>query len=926
MLKIRRITALATAVLAVGASNAMATCNALSPTITGTSASETINGTAGVDVIEGGGGADTINGLGANDVICGNGGDDTISGGSGNDTLIGDTGYDTFLPGSGNDSTNGGSDGGLLDFRTVGAATTINLGGGTVGGDGSDTITSVNDVLGSNTHPDTIDGNSSANVLDGNGGDDDIDGAGGADDIDGGAGDDIIRPGLGDDTADGGANNDLISYSDVSAAVAVTLDSTSAQNTIGAGSDTLATFEDLTGTTEADTLTGSPDANAIRGGAGDDEIDGLAGADNLLGEADDDVIKSGLDDDSFDGGSDTDRIDFGLASDPIGVSLEAGTATGEGVDTITNIEDVRGSEYDDVIEGDDFTNAIDALGGNDIVDSREGTSEAVDGGDGLDTLSYASLSFSVSDTLGVSIPGGVSGSADDHSNFENVKGSAYNDRLGAPVAGGELYGEDGDDELYGGDGGDTLEGGAGQDELYPGDGTDTVLGGSDDDLVDYSDAGSAVTVSLEAESATGSSIGTDSLTSVEDVDGSAYGDDIVGSSSENVLKGGGGGDTISGRSGNDSVQGQGGVDVLSGGLGTDQIDGGADVDTVSYASASAGVTVDLGGDGEPQSTGSDGTDTISGVVHLVGSPYPDTLIGSDDDNVITAGSGADTITGGKGADELHGEDGRDTLRLDDADTDSATASTCGAGFDIASIDASDTVDPDCEYVRNVAPDTTAPRGSVQSVTEVSGGENQHARGSTIYINSTGAGSFTVNVAASDLGSGVRSVTFPDLGTGWSPSGVVDHVAPFATTYSFAVAPAVGTFPMTITDMAGNTSSVDLVVATDTAVATGGSLTYIDGTPSIAEVTIAFGSSTDTGAGVGSYRLERRVGALVGSNCDAYGEWDDVGAANQTSPYLDTDLGPDRCYQYRLLAKDLVGNEAVVATSERAARLNDCLFA
>ena len=46
----------------------------------------------------------------------------------------------------------------------------------------------------------------------------------------------------------------------------------SAQNTIGAGSDTLTNFENLTGSGFNDTLTGNASANILNGGAGNDTI------------------------------------------------------------------------------------------------------------------------------------------------------------------------------------------------------------------------------------------------------------------------------------------------------------------------------------------------------------------------------------------------------------------------------------------------------------------------------------------------------------------------------------------------------------------------------------------------------------------------------------------------------------------------------
>ena len=53
--------------------------------------------------------------------------------------------------------------------------------------------------------------------------------------------------------------------------------SATAQNTGGAGIDTLFNFENLTGSGFNDTLTGNADANTLNGLAGDDGLNGGAG-------------------------------------------------------------------------------------------------------------------------------------------------------------------------------------------------------------------------------------------------------------------------------------------------------------------------------------------------------------------------------------------------------------------------------------------------------------------------------------------------------------------------------------------------------------------------------------------------------------------------------------------------------------------------
>ena len=66
------------------------------------------------------------------------------------------------------------------------------------------------------------------------------------------------------------AGSDTASYADATAGVTVSLAIAAAQNTIGAGVDTLVNFENLTGSNFNDTLTGNSVANILNGGAGND--------------------------------------------------------------------------------------------------------------------------------------------------------------------------------------------------------------------------------------------------------------------------------------------------------------------------------------------------------------------------------------------------------------------------------------------------------------------------------------------------------------------------------------------------------------------------------------------------------------------------------------------------------------------------------
>ncbi len=157
-------------------------------------------------------------------------------------------------------------------------------------------------------------------------GSDIINGGGGNDIITGLAGDDTIDGGADDDALDGGDDTDTASYASAGAGVTVSLAlQGSAQNTIGAGNDTLSNFENLSGSGFADTLKGDNNANRIEGGAGNDKLygNGGKGKDKLFGGDGKDKLYGGKGKDKLTGGAGKDQFVF---------------AKKEGKDIITDFE------------------------------------------------------------------------------------------------------------------------------------------------------------------------------------------------------------------------------------------------------------------------------------------------------------------------------------------------------------------------------------------------------------------------------------------------------------------------------------------------------------------------------------------------------------------------------------------------------------
>ena len=108
-------------------------------------------------------------------------GDDVLLGNSANNVLIGNAGDDLLMGRAGNDTLSGGGGSDTASYADAARGVTINLANGTArGGDGNDTLISIENAVGS-AFNDTLTGNSAANVLNGGGGNDRLEGAAGLD-------------------------------------------------------------------------------------------------------------------------------------------------------------------------------------------------------------------------------------------------------------------------------------------------------------------------------------------------------------------------------------------------------------------------------------------------------------------------------------------------------------------------------------------------------------------------------------------------------------------------------------------------------------------------------------------------------------------------------------------------------------------------
>jgi Ca2+-binding RTX toxin-like protein len=721
-------------ILFAGSAAASDPCFGSAATITGTAGDDpALNGTAGDDVINGAGGNDVINGLGGNDKICGDTGNDTIDGGAGSDQLDGEVDTDT------------------VTFVSVTSQLTANLALGTASQVNGDTATILNF--------ENLTGQNSFDTLTGDGGPNTLTGLDAPDGFRGGGGNDVLI----DDTDDV-AFQDTAIYNDAGpGGITAHLD-TPTKTVVGdgLGTDTLsAGIPGLQGSNFADTIVGDGNNNPITAGGGNDFIQPLGGADsvvgeggtdtivystetgpivttdlssgdmgnvtapggndsvfeveNLIGSAQDDQITGGTESNVFDGRGGADQLNGGSGgsdtasfsgiSAGVTASLLAGTATGQGADTLTNMDNLTGSPESDVLTGNDQANVIDGLDSGDGLEGRGGDDTLADSGDGLDELEYGSSpgpgGIIANLTTGTVNATAAGAGTDTVSGVAGVKGTSFLDQFTG----------DGTDNLFLGRGGN--------DSFAPLGGADFVNGEAGTDLIDYSgETGPIVTADLSSGDpgnvmAPG---GNDQVFGVENLTGTAQNDQITGGTESNSFVGGGGDDQLNGGAGGsdtasfagasagvianlapgtangagtgtdtltniDNLTGSGHDDLLTGDLQDNILNGGAaGSDTALFNGLDVAVNANLAlGTAVNQ-----GSDTLFNIDNLTGSSQGDTLVGNEEPNSLSGVDGADNITGGLGADGFFLGAGADVIAADDGEVDVIDCE--GGGPDSGTVD------------------------------------------------------------------------------------------------------------------------------------------------------------------------------------------------------------------------------------------------
>ena len=339
--------------------------------------------------------------------------------------------------------------------------------------------------------------------------------------------------------------------------------------------DTRSLIENANGGAGNDIIIGNQANNTLHGNGGDDTLFYTSGNDALFGDA---------------RGAHGDTADFSMASraviiNPVAVfqTLTIGgqtltiqimpgsllgdtsgdrynvtTTAGAMMASLTGIENLTGSRFNDFIIGDTGDNTIKAGDGNDRVYYTGGLDD-LDGGTGTDTINFSSFGTAVSVSVRVSKDGSEAFTSDSSSipligtlrsigvlrGFENVVGTAFAD---------VIEGSNGANRIDGGDGADRMSGSNG-DDVY-------IVDNAGDNVHEVASTGGINSVSSSVSFTLGAFVENLTLTGSSSISG-------TGNELDNEIIGNNNANTLSGRDGADTLEGRGGNDTLIGGLGND---------------------------------------------------------------------------------------------------------------------------------------------------------------------------------------------------------------------------------------------------------------------------------------------------------------------------------------------------------------------
>ena len=477
------------------------------------------------------------------------GGITAVRGSSFNDTLTGSNSFanESFEGRGGDDFINGGQGFDRADYALNGpgvAGIMVDLDLGTVTGDpvltGIDTLRSIEAIRGSYL-ADTYDATGFSNLSLNAGS------SGTLNEFEGMAGNDTIT----------GNGSTRLSYVSAREGVSVDLQSSTAVGGISVGTDTIVGgVNAMRGSNFDDVLMGTNhginSAQVYEGRAGNDTFSGRGGFDQAVYSSE--------------------STQMGITVDMDAINAFTGTVIGDagiGTDTLIDIVSVVGTFFNDFYNATGYNSAVSTLGTFNEFEGGFGDDTII--GNGNTRVAYLGAGSGVTVDLGAGTAFGASSGSDTLSGVNAVRGSNFNDLFIGTTA----------NETFEGRGGD-----------------DTIDGGAGNDLVrfDFGAIGSGTFLAnaLGGFSATAAGLGTDTLSNIEQIRGTSFGDLIDGSAATlgYTFDGRGGNDTLIGSQGSDTLLGGDGNDLLRGGLGADFLDGGLGADRFDFDNlAEAGDTV-----------------------------------------------------------------------------------------------------------------------------------------------------------------------------------------------------------------------------------------------------------------------------------------------------------------------------------------------
>jgi Ca2+-binding RTX toxin-like protein len=334
----------------------------------------------------------------------------------------------------------------------------------------------------------------------------------------------------------------------------------------------------ITGTTKADIIFADDGDQQILGGDGNDQISSGIGDDILLGGNGNDVLIPGDGNDIIEGGLGTNAVDYSSITASVTVNLNSGKVVFTDYEqTISDIQNLIASQFDDTIIGSSNANDIRGGAGSDRIEGNGGKdtlyggagNDTINGGDYHDVM-VGGLGNDVYivdqsiDTVTEKSGEGVDTIQTSISIFSITKLSAIDNLTYTGTSAAQLTGNALSNVITGSSGNDKIDGFLGADIMIGAQGNDAyIVDNILDSVAENSNEGldsvtSSVTFTLPNDVENLTLAGSNSVNGI----GNILDNLLVGNAKLNTLLGGDGADTVDGGAGNDLLTGGDGMDYF----------------------------------------------------------------------------------------------------------------------------------------------------------------------------------------------------------------------------------------------------------------------------------------------------------------------------------------------------------------------------